>query len=95
MKQKICFGDCIYTFQINIVEAEEDKSNLLDNIVELNDWSRQSLKEGKDKKISTYESAYALYEGRELTLNTFKSGIFPLPSIQGKGIKIWSSTQML
>ena len=31
--------------------------------------------EGKDKK-DTYESANALYEGRELTLNAFKSGNF-------------------
>ena len=31
-----------------------------------------------------YESVYVLYEGRELTLNAFKSEIIPLKSSQGK-----------
>ena len=51
------FGDSIYTRKINIVQAEEDQSNLLNNIIEFNDRSRQRLKEGKDKKRYTYESA--------------------------------------
>ena len=29
-------------------------------------------------KRHTYESTYALYEGRELTINAFKCGIFPI-----------------
>ena len=29
-------------------------------------------------KRDTYESRYLLYEGRELTLNPFKCGIFPI-----------------
>ena len=40
------------------------------------------------KKRNTYESAYVLYEGRELSLNAFKSEIFPLISSQRKGLKI-------
>ena len=47
------------------------------------------------KKPDTYESAYALHEGRELTLNAFKSEIFPLKSSQGKGLKILTPKQML
>ena len=35
------FGDSIYTDKINIDEAEIDQSNLLDNLVELNNRSRQ------------------------------------------------------
>ena len=31
---------------------------------------------------------YALYEGGGLTLNAFKSGIFPMKSTQRKGIEI-------
>ena len=31
---------------------------------------------------------YALYEGRGLTLNAFKSVIFPMKSTQRKGIEI-------
>ena len=38
----------------------------------------QNQKKVRIKKIDIYECAFALYEGRELTLNTSKSGIFPL-----------------
>ena len=36
----------------------------------------QKQQKVKIKKRNTYESAYALYEGRELILNAFRSGIF-------------------
>ena len=78
------FGESIYTGKITIDEADEDKSNLLKNIVEFNDKSRPRTKEGKDKKRETYESIYALYEGGKLTLNAFRNGIFPIKSTQGK-----------
>ena len=52
-------------------------------------------KEGKNKKRDTYESAYAFYEGGEITLNVFKSGIFPLKPSQEKGLKILTPKQML
>ena len=45
--------------------------------------SRPKTKEGKNKKKEkrdTYESVYALYEDRELTLNAFKNGIFSIKS---------------
>ena len=47
-------------------------------MVEFNEKFRPRT-EGKDKKRDT------LYEGRELTLNTFRSGISPIKSRQGKG----------
>ena len=43
----------------------------------------------------TYESAYALYEGRELTLNAFKRGIFPMKETQDEDLKILTPKQML
>ena len=46
-------------------------------------------------KNDNYESAYALYEGPELTLNVFKSGIFPIKAAKGEGLKILSPKQML
>ena len=49
-----------------------------------NNKYRPKTKESKDKKRNTYESVNALYEGRELTLNAFKSGIFPTKEKQGK-----------
>ena len=78
------FGDSIYTRKANIVEAEVDQNNPLKNIVEFTEKSRPRSKEGKDKKRDIYESAYALYEGRELALNKFKSRIFPIKATQDK-----------
>ena len=71
------FGDSIYTCKANIVKAEEDQSNMLKHIVEFNDKPRPRSIEGNNKKRDTYQSACALYEGRELTLNGFKSEVFP------------------
>ena len=78
------FGESIYAGKITIGEAEEDQSNLLKNIVEFNEKSRPKTKEGKDKNRDTYESVYAVYEWRELTLNAFRNGIFLIKSTQGK-----------
>ena len=36
-----------------------------------------------------------LYYGRELLIGAFKSGLFPLKSITGTGIKILAPKQML
>ena len=90
------FGDNIYTGTININEGEMDQSvrNLLENMVELNDKSRPKTKEGKNKKRKN-ESANALYEGKNLNFNAFKSRIFPIKSTQAKGIKILTLKQML
>ena len=38
----------------------------------------------KDKEKKTFERANALHEGRELTLDTFKSEIFPKKTTQRK-----------
>ena len=85
----------MYNQEASIIEAEEDQSNLLTNIIEFNNRSRPKTKEGKDKKRDTYESPYALYEGRELTLNPFKSGIFPIKATQGEGLKTLNPKQIL
>ena len=36
-----------------------------------------------------------LYEGRELVINAFNSGLFPLKSTAGTGLKILTPKQML
>ena len=64
-------------------------------MAEFNNKSRPKTTEGNDKKGHTYESAYALYEGRELILNAFKSGIFPIKATQAEGLKILNPKQML
>ena len=70
-------SDINYTCKISLVEAEEDLSNQLNNIVEFNKKSKPRPKKGKDKKRNNYESAYALNEGREVILNACKIKTFP------------------
>ena len=60
-----------------------DQTNLLENMKKINDKSRPKAKAGKDKKRNTFDSVSALYECRELTLNAFRSGIFPTKEKQG------------
>ena len=47
------------------------------------------------KERNTFKSVNALYEDRELTLNAFKSKLFPIKSTQGRGLKILTPKQML
>ena len=44
-------------------------------------------------KRGTYENAYAL-QGRELILNSFEGGTFPIKSIQGKELKVLTPKQI-
>ena len=79
------FAESIDTRKASIVKAREDQSNLIEKLVEFNNKSRPKNKEGNDKKRDTYESAYALYKGREITPNAFKSLIFPIKATQYEG----------
>ena len=44
------FGESIYTGKAKLVEAEEDQSNQLKDIVEFDNKSRPRAKDGKEKK---------------------------------------------
>ena len=44
-------------------------------MLEFNNKSRPKDKKGKVKKRDDFDSVNALYEGQELTLNGFRSGI--------------------
>ena len=41
-----------------------NQTDLLEKILKIHDRSRPKTAESKNKKRNTYESAYALYEGR-------------------------------
>ena len=86
-------GESNYIRKISIHEAEMDQTNLLENMVKFNNKSTPKTKIGKDRKGNTFDSA--LYEGRELILNAFRSRIFPIKEKQGKGLKILTPKQML
>ena len=72
-----------------------DQSNLLKSFKEFVDKSRPNTTKGKNKKEILLRLVNALYEGQELTINAFKSGIFPIKSTQGKELKILTPKQML
>ena len=80
-----------------------NQSKLLENMVKFNNKSKPKTKEGMDKKQNTFDSVNALYEVRELTINAFRSGVFPIlpstlasrPSDFAKQLKILTSKQML
>ena len=42
----------------------------------------QKTKKGKNRKGNTFNGGSALYEGRELTLNAFRGGLFPIKDKQ-------------
>ena len=65
-----------------------DLTNLLKNMVKFNNISKPKTKEGNDKKENTFHNVDALYEGRELTLNAFRTGIFPTKATKDEGLKI-------
>ena len=45
-----------------------DQINLLENMVKFSNKPRRKTKKGKNKNQNTFDSANALYEGRESTL---------------------------
>ena len=63
-------------------------------MVQFNIKSRQKAKQGNDKKWNPFDFVSALYEGQELTLNAFRSRIFPIKEKQGKRLKILTSKKM-
>ena len=63
-------------------EAKMDQTNMLENMVNFNNISRPKNKEGKKK--NTFHSVRAVQVARKLTINTFKSGIFPIKATLGK-----------
>ena len=68
-------------------ETSKKQSNLLQNILEFKNRARPRSKGDKQRK-NTFKSINALYQGTELVLNDFKSGIFPLKPTQGSRMKL-------
>ena len=71
------------------------KLKRIKTIIEIDNRSRPKAKECKVKKRNTFDSVNAFYEGRELTLNAFKSEICPLNPSKGKESKILIPKLML
>ena len=52
-------------------------------MVEFNTKTRQKKKKKIRKNRNTFNSISVFYEGWELSLNAFRSGIFPIKSTKG------------
>ena len=76
-------------------KAEMDQSNLSKKMIEFNDRSRPRTSKGKDKEKDAFEGVNALYEGRKLIFNAFKSEIFPIKETKREWSKILTPKQML
>ena len=72
-----------------------DQSNLLKKLVGFDNKYRPRTIEVKHKEKDTYKSTCTLYIGRELILNGFKSGIFPIKATKSEGPKILTPKQIL
>ena len=83
------FGDDIYSSKITINEADQEQSNLAEYILNFNNKTRPKHKDHeKNKNKNIRNSAQNLYNGRELVINAFKSGLFSLKSTTGTGLKV-------
>ena len=89
------FGNDIYSSKITINEADQEQSDLVEYILNFNNKTRPKNKDDKKNKTNILNSAENLYYGTELVINAFKSGLFPLKSTTGTGLKILTSKQML
>ena len=96
------FGKNIYEVKINLEEADKDQSDLLNEIKHFSEKMRpKSYKKRQEKEIAC-DNLHKFYDGREMVLNSFKSGIFPT-KFKGFGIlntdnpklKILTPKQML
>ena len=88
-------GDDVYNNKITINEADQKQSNLVEYIMNFNNKTRPKTKDDKKNKKYILNSAENLYYGRELVINAFKSGLFPLKSTTGTGLKILTPKQVL
>ena len=92
------FGESIYAHKASIVEAEEDQSSLLENLVKCNNKSKPKKKVGKDKKEILMKMHRLIMKDSlywELTLTAFKSGIFPIKATQSEELKVLTPKKML
>ena len=90
------FGENICRGKITINEANEEQADLIDYILDFNSIVKQGQKISMTKKKRiVLNTAKDLYEGSELVINALKSGLFPLKSTTGTGLKILTPKQML
>ena len=77
------FGSDIYECKITLKEADEDQSNLLNEIRNFRDKARPQNDKKKQEEEIVVKNLYNFFEAREIILDAFHSKIF---LIKSKGI---------
>ena len=89
------FSENIYSGKITINEADHEQADLVEYILNFNNKTRPKNKDDKKNKKNVLNTAKDLYDGRELVINVFKSGLFPLKSTTGTGRNILTPKQLI
>ena len=74
------FGRDIYEGEITLEKADEDQSNLLNEIVNFRDKTRPQNDKKKQEKDIILKNLYNFIEAREILLDRFDSRIFLIKS---------------
>ena len=89
------FGENTHSGKITINVANEEQADLIEYILNFNNKLRRKNKDDKKIREMFLILQKKLYEGRELVINAFNSGLFPLKLTVGKGLQILTPKQML
>ena len=71
------FGKNIYEVKINLEEPDKDQSDLLNEIKNFSEKMRPKSYNKRQEKEIACDNLHTFYDGREMVLNSFKSGVFP------------------
>ena len=86
------FRENIYSRKIRINQADQEQADLVQYVLNFNNKARPKNRDDKKKILNTAKN---LYGGRELVINAFTSGLFPLKSTTETGLKILTIKQLL
>ena len=97
------FGNEIRNYVITLDTANIEQANLLSYVYDFSKKTRPQNPAQRQLKANIVDSVTSLVQGREIVINTFKSGIFQVSkesqedeeSQEGKGLKILTPNQML
>ena len=97
------FGNEIRNNVITLDTENIEQTNLLSYVYDFSKKTRPRNPAQKQLKVDIVDSVTSLFQGREMVINAFKSGIFQVSkesqedeeSQEGKGLKILTPNQML
>ena len=88
-------GENISSNKITINKANEEQADLIEYIINFNNKARTKNKDDKKKLENVLNTSKNCCDGRELVINAFKTGLFPLKSTTATGVKILTPKQLL